>query len=213
MIELPHKSAIAAFDVDVQRTFTPLCPQELPVEGADQLAQPLNAQAELAQYRVGSKDAHSLKAKWIADESHPQLSPVDGENMDVRWVPHAIVGTSGFDLIPGMPAVTHYDFFVWKGIELDMHPYGACYHDFAEKLSTGVIEFLKFRHVELVLVGGLVTDHCVKATALQLRRASFDVLVNLSACVGISPETTDAAINEMKSQGIEIVADLSQLSP
>ena len=31
------KTAIASFDVDAQKSFTPLCPNELPVAGGDQI--------------------------------------------------------------------------------------------------------------------------------------------------------------------------------
>lgn len=64
-------------------------------------------------------------------------------------------GTPGFELLDDLPAPLDYDYFVWKGVEPDLHPYGACYHDLAEKRSTGVIEFLRQNDVDLVLVGGL----------------------------------------------------------
>jgi nicotinamidase/pyrazinamidase len=34
-----------------------------------------------------------------------------------------------------------------------MHPYGSCYHDLAEKLSTGAIEYLRCQEVKIVIVG------------------------------------------------------------
>ncbi|MFP3345802.1 isochorismatase family protein, partial [Halomonas sp. SIMBA_159] len=43
--------------------------------------------------------------------------------------------------------------------------------------------------VTTVIIGGLATDYCVKTTALQLQATkSFKVIVNLSACRGISPD-------------------------
>ena len=42
------------------------------------------------------------------------------------------------------------------------------------------------RGVTTVLVGGLATDHCVKTSVLQLRRAGFRVIVHLDACRGIA---------------------------
>ena len=70
-----------------------------------------------------------------------------------------------------------------------MHPYGACFHDLQDRLSTGAIEFLRANGVSTVLVGGLATDYCVCTTALQLRRAGFEVIVNLGACRGITEQT------------------------
>ncbi|MFN7096675.1 MAG: nicotinamidase [Gammaproteobacteria bacterium] len=205
---------IASLDVDAQYCFTPVCPTELPVPEGDLIADELNEQAQFARFRVGSKDAHPNNAIWIADEDNPVLSPILGPNVDLRWPAHAIPGTKGFELIAGLPKVTDYDFFVWKGVEPDLHPYGCCYHDFAEHLSTGLIEFLRAHHIELVIVGGLATDYCVKITVLQLLTAGFKVIVNLAACRGIALESTNHAIAEMQQAGaimVQSVADLPQL--
>lgn len=206
-----NRSQTASFDVDCQNTFTPLCPDELPVPEGDMIVAQLNAQAKKAAFRLGSKDAHSQKAVWIADHDHPQFSPIEGNNVDMRWVPHAIVGSKGFASIDGLPAVTEYDYFVWKGIELDMHPYGACFHDFAERLSTGVIEFLRAKNVTTVIVGGLATDYCVKKTVLQLCQANFRVIVNLAACRAIHPDTEQTAIQDMTNAGAVMVASADHI--
>ena len=77
------KNEIAAFDIDAQQTFTPLCPDELPVAGGDMIAEELNAQAAFASVRVASRDAHSSNAVWIAKNGHAPLTPVTGyENCD-----------------------------------------------------------------------------------------------------------------------------------
>lgn len=120
-------------------------------------------------------------------------------------------GTPGFELLDGLPAPLDYDYFVWKGVEPDLHPYGACYHDLAEKRSTGVIEFLRQNDVDLVLIGGLALDYCVKTTAQQLRRAGFKVLVHLPACRAIASETAESACIAMREQGITLTANLEQL--
>lgn len=210
---IPDPRRVASFDVDAQNTFTPACPDELPVPDGNAIVGELNRQAWFASVRVGSKDAHSPSAVWVASESQPQFSPVENHaNADIRWKLHAVPGSEGFKSIAGLPSVTAYDYFVWKGIEPDMHPYGACFHDFAECLSTGVIEFLRARGIETVIVGGLATDYCVKTTALQLVRAGFDVVVNLAACRGIAAETVLAAITEMQGAGVRFAASTEELS-
>ena len=44
-MQLPEKKHIASFDIDAQNTFTPVCPDELPVAEGDTIAPELNAQA------------------------------------------------------------------------------------------------------------------------------------------------------------------------
>ena len=190
----PAQNKIAAFDIDAQNTFTPVCPDELPVAEGDQIVEELNAQAV-----------------WIAGNGHPVLSPVSGyPDVDVYWPAHAIVGTKGFEFITGLDP-KNYDFQVYKGIEIDKHPYGACYHDLANTLSTGAIEYLREHGITTVICGGLATDYCVKNTVLQLRAAGFEVILNLAACRGIAPDTVAAALEEMRTHDVTIVENTAEL--
>ncbi|USE39749.1 isochorismatase family protein [Endozoicomonas sp. SCSIO W0465] len=213
MYSIGSRETVAAFDVDAQKCFTPLCPDELPVPDGHQIAGELNRQARLAGIRVGSKDAHPANAVWVAMKEYPQLTPITGyKNVDLRWNRHAVPGTEGFELVDGLPDVTDYDYFVWKGVEADIHPYGACFHDLEEKLSTGVIEFLKHKGVATVVVGGLALDFCVKTTALQLQRAGFQVYVNRAATRGLAESSVAGAIAELQAAGIILVESSSDLT-
>lgn len=208
------KKIIASFDVDAQKGFTPICPNELPVNEGDKIVNALNENAFLATIRVGSKDAHPPKPFWQATEETPQFTPVNGEhkNLDIHWNQHCTVGSLGFELLDGLPLPEDYDFFVWKGIENNMHPYGACYHDLQNKMSTGVIEFLKSKNVDIVIVGGLATDYCVLNTVMQLRNAGFEVVLNKESCRGISEDTTLEALKYMDNAGVKIVNTIKEFS-
>lgn len=209
---LPEKKFIAAFDIDAQNTFTPICPNELPVAEGDKIADELNAQAGFAALRVASRDAHTLQALWISDKENPPLSPISGyADLDLRWPAHAIIGTKGFDFIDGLDP-QKYAFQVFKGIEPDKHPYGACYHDLADTQSTGVIEFLRCHGITTVICGGLATDYCVKNTALQLRKAGFTVILNKAACRGIAPDTIQTALEQMQAAGVILIDNAAQLA-
>lgn len=195
-------SKTASLDVDAQCGFSELCPKELPVPGALEIVSELNKQAKLGQLRVASRDAHSDKAVWIATPKNPQYSEIKGfYDLDTRWNSHCVVGTLGFDFLPGLDPEA-YSFIAYKGIEIDKHPYGACYHDLADTKSTGIIEFLQIRNIENVIVGGLATSFCLKKTVLQLCACKkFRVFVNLSACRDIAGADTNLAISEMKAAG------------
>ena len=209
---IADKRFVASFDVDAQRTFSPLCPNELPVAGGDEIVDELNRQARFAGWRLGSKDAHSANAAWVTDKAEQVGQPGTGlPNAPEFWPVHAVTGTLGFELLPGLPRPVEYDFFVWKGIEPDLHPYGACYHDVAERMSTGVVEWLMARTISTVLIGGLATDYCVKATALQLVRQGFNTVLNLAACRGIAAESVERALEEMRQAGVIVVEDSSEL--
>lgn len=193
---------IVSIDVDAQKTFSPLCADELPVAEGDLIVEELNAQAALADLRVMTKDAHSHAAKWLVGRPEEMLKPTGLPDADVTWVAHAMVGTYGYELLDGLPETKAYDYCVWKGVDPELHPYGACFHDIGEKLSTGLLEWLQAKEADVVIVGGLATDYCVKHTVLQLLRGGkWKVIVNQAACRGIAPATVEAAWNEMETAG------------
>lgn len=208
-----EKSITASFDVDPQCGFTPLCPDELPIVEGDLIAGELNAQAQFAHYRVVSKDCHPAQAPWIADSAEQIMSAVDGDypNLDIKWPAHCVIGTLGNRLIPGLPSESHYDLLIEKGKDPLKHPYGACYHDLAESEDTGVIEWLHKHKIKTIIVGGLATDYCVNTTVLQLCRAGFEVIVNLAACRGVAPQSTQDACTTMKNAGAKLINNSNEL--
>jgi nicotinamidase/pyrazinamidase len=194
-------AAVAPFDVDAENGFTPLCPDELPVPEGHSIVLELNKQAAKTRFRIMSKDVHAPESNWEATIEHPQGEVVEGSpDVDVRWNKHCISGTFGHQLIEGLPHPRDYDFWVTKGTEKDMHPYGACYQDLGKKISTGAIEWLKVNGVTTVVVGGLATEFCVKETVLELLDAGFVVILNLGASRGIFPELIAAALDEMRGR-------------
>ena len=93
------KTAIASFDVDAQKSFTPLCPNELPVVGGDQIGAELNYMASLVGHRIGSKDAHTPNAPWVVQQQSDMMQATGLEHADLTWVSHCVPGTPGFELL------------------------------------------------------------------------------------------------------------------
>lgn len=198
----------ASFDVDPQKTFTTLCPDELPVESGLDIVPHLLKNHEYGVFKISSRDCHSMNAKWITMLKDEIGQKVDGDypDLDVKWVPHAIIGTVGWDFIDGLPhPVRGYDFCVSKGIDADLHPYGACYH--CEGKSTGAIEFLTANGIENVVVGGLALDFCVKLTCIELVNAGFNVYLNIAATKAVFPQNAEKVIEELKSLGVVVFED------
>lgn len=206
------KNKTASFDVDPQLSFTPLCPDELPVAGGDEIGVALNFMASLAVVRVGSKDAHAANAPWMVPSHDQMLQPTGLKNADLTWVPHSVPGTEGFKFLKELPPVLAYNYMVYKGVDPELHPYGACYHDLGNTQSTGVIEYLKINGIVRVIVGGLALDYCVKTTVLQLLAAGFEVVLYLPACRAISEEGGKVAITEMLAAGAVIAVTEQELT-
>ncbi len=202
----------ASHEVDPQKGFTPLCPNELPVPDGHNIADELNRQAQFARLRTVSKDVHPKNAIWLADEFTKQLTPLNlkGEiNIDVAWNAHCMSGTEGAELIPGLPNITDYNFIVFKGIEPNLHPYSGVYHDLQKKISTGLIEFYDKDDIDTVILGGIALNYCVKETAIDLLNAGFRVIVNVAATRSLGPAYH--TIHELMDLGIICIDSVDDL--
>ncbi len=190
---------IASLDVDPQKGFTPLCPNELPVPGGHEIVEELNKNHKHVRIRAASKDWHSHNAEYFASGEHPQFEPIEHmPDADMYWNAHCVAGTKGAEFLDGLDI---HDFVVHKGMEVTKHPYGALYHDLAERQSTGLHEYFQYHDINTVIVGGLATDYCVKTTVFHLINLGYIVLVNLAACRAVTEETGAKAIKEMKEDG------------
>lgn len=204
-------SRTASIDVDPQQGFSELCPNELPVAGALEIVDELKRNHTKASVRLVSRDMHPPGAAWEAETPANMLEPVGLPEVDIKWNPHCVVGTQGVELLPGLPAIREYDFQINKGIDPDAHPYGAFYHDQADTLSTGGIEFLQSRNIDTVIVGGLALDFCVKKSVEQLLDAGFKVVLNLASTRAVFAENANAVAQELADKGITLVESSAAL--
>jgi len=205
------KTKTASIDVDPQKGFSELCPKELPVQGALEIVEELKRNHSKASVRLVSRDMHPPGAAWEAETPEKMLEPVGLPEVDIKWNPHCVVGTAGVELLPGLPAIRDYDFQINKGIDPDAHPYGAFYHDQADTLSTGGIEFLHAKQIETVIVGGLALDFCVKKSVEQLLDAGFKVILNLASTRAVFPDNANNVANALAEKGVILIEDAKGL--
>ena len=201
-------------EVDPQKGFTPLCPNELPVPDGHLIADELNRQALCGKFRTVSKDAHPQNAIWLATETSPQFTPltIEGEpNVNMVWNAHCMVGTEGCDLIPGLPPLTTYDLVIYKGVEPNLHPYSGCYHDLEKRVTTGLIESYFSADIDTIIVGGLALDFCLLETVRDMVDSECfnTIIVNLGATKAVGdPQPTIDILNDMGVILINSVDDL-----
>ena len=92
-----------------------------------------------------------------------------------------------------------------KGTDPTIDSYST-FFDNGHRHATGVGDYLREQGVRDVYLAGLATDYCVKYSALDARSVGFRTHVILDACRGVNlcPGDTDAALEEMRSAGVEI---------
>jgi nicotinamidase/pyrazinamidase len=219
-----YKEFSFSLNIDCQKGFSPLCPDELPVPDGHLIVPEILKQNETCKYLIGSKDAHPKDAYWVADEDHPAFSKATGfENIDTFWPEHCISGTKGAELLDGLPGVLDYDFFVYKGIEKHLHPYSLFYHDLSETLTTGVLEFMyhkskffgKYSALSSFIFGGLALDFCLLESVRSLEYVNTynpkQIIVNLAATKAVSEASKMDALAELGRLGITVIEDISQV--
>jgi nicotinamidase/pyrazinamidase len=114
------------------------------------------------------------------------------------WPAHCVVGTGGVDLHPALdrsPLETVFD----KG------EYAAAYSGFEGRAGgVALADWLRERGVGAVDVAGIATDHCVRATALDAVAEGFVTRVLLHLTAGVAPASTDAALEQLRTAGVDL---------
>ncbi len=75
-----------------------------------------------------------------------------------------------------------------------------------ETIPTELEALLRAADIQRVVVVGLATDYCVKATALDAVRLGFEtaVLTDAIAAVDLEPGDGDRALDEMRTAGVTL---------
>jgi nicotinamidase/pyrazinamidase len=168
--------------VDVQNDF---CPGgALPVPQGDQVVPAINRILALTDWlTVATRDWHP--------QDHCSFTPQGG-----IWPVHCVAGTRGAALHPGVQAMKIRRIIskaTTRGVE--------AYSGFQ---GTELAGLLNGQGIRRVFVCGLATDYCVKATALDARKAGLDVVVLEDAIRGVEVKPGDCAraIEEMGAAGV-----------
>jgi len=119
------------------------------------------------------------------------------------WPPHCVQNTKGAEFHPGL-RLPPEGVVVSKGDKKD-----EAYSFFQ---GTDMAEKLRERGIKRLLVGGLATDYCVKATVLDGLKLGFEVfhLDDASRGVDVNPGDSERALAEMVEKGAKRIklADL-----
>lgn len=195
-------SRSALIVVDVQNDF---CPGgALPVPDGDKVVEPLNSMIECAPKNgwpvIASRDWHPRETRHFAE-------------FGGTWPVHCAQDTPGARFHPELK-LPPQTIIVSKGTG-DEDAYSAFDGDTPATVVGAVTceqialeEVLRRLGVKIVFVGGLATDYCVKATAIDARRCGFETYLLLDACraVNLKPNDGDRAVEEMRRVGVIITS-------
>jgi len=194
--------------VDIQNGF---CPGgNLPVPDGDKVVPVANRLIGSGKYRliVASQDWHPPGHGSFAS-SHSGKQPFEmGElsgKPQMLWPDHCVQHTVDSELHPELKS-EEIDLIQQKGENPHVDSYSA-FRDNDRDASTGLSDFLEDQGVTELDVCGLATDYCVKFSAIDALDMIPGVKVRFiaDASRGITAEGVEAAIEEMRARGIEII--------
>ena len=204
-------SKIGVIVVDVQGDFTEWKEGSLAVSGTDEA---YVRQVEEATRKL--RDAGFLifaTQDWHPPNhvsfytNHPGNKPFEVIDVDGRkqvlWPPHCVQGTEGARILVDNNL---FRAVVQKGRDPRYDSYSGFQDDGGQKTEMDTI--LRLNGIETVVVYGIATDYCVKATALDAAKAGYKVIVVKELCRGVAPDTIEKALKEMRSAGVLIVERL-----
>ena len=197
--------------VDVQGDFTTLKNGSLACGGTDKafvdkVEESTRTLSEKGYLIFATQDWHPADHMSFFS-NHPGKKPFEAIKIEGRtqvlWPGHCVQGTENARIL-----VDNNLFMavVKKGKNTKYDSYSGFQDDGGAK--TEMDSILKRNGIEKLLVYGIATDYCVKATAIDAAEAGYDVTVIESLCRGVAPDTSAKALQEMKDKGITIVKEL-----
>jgi len=186
---------VALIVVDVQNDFAD--PKGgLSVAGGEAVVAVINDEIQLA------RNDGALVV--LTQDWHPEHTPHFAKDGGI-WPDHCIADTWGAELHPALQAAVH-DPLVRKGANGEDGYSGFTMRDpeSGRTIPTSLGGALKEAEISEVVVTGLATDYCVKATALDARSLGYEttLLTDAIAAVNLRPGDREAALAEMREAGV-----------
>jgi nicotinamidase/pyrazinamidase len=214
-IRMAHAAGkIGVIVVDVQGDFTLWKSGSLAVPGSDEAyvkkVEEVTRCLKRAGFLIfGSQDWHPMEHISFYT-NHPGKKPFETIQIDNRtqvlWPPHCVQGTENARVLPDNNLFLA---IVKKGQDPRFDSYSAFQDDGGRK--TEMDRILKRNEIGVVVVYGIATDYCVKATALDALANGYKVIVIEDLCMGVAPDTSAKALEEMKEKGVILMKQADPL--
>ena len=169
--------------VDVQKDFLP--GGSLAIETGEEVVGVLNRWIQAAR---------ECGAKIIASRDWHPPGHTSFKQQGGPWPVHCLQDTEGAEFHPDLQLPDDAE-VVSKGMRPDRDNYSP--FD-----NTGLADELRRQGVQRVFIGGLAQDVCVRQTALDARRAGFEVHLIEDATRPVDPKKGECAVDEMREAGV-----------
>ncbi len=202
---------IGVIAVDVQGDFTKLKNGSLAVEGTDEAyikaVEENTKKLKEAGFPIYATQDWHPKNHASFFTTHPGKKAFDVIKLhgkdQVLWPPHCVQKTPGAEILLNKKL---FKAVVKKGMDSKYDSYSGFQDDGGKK--TRMDKILKEDKVKKLVVYGIATDYCVRATALDAVASGYKVILIKNLSRGVAPDTSQKAIDEMRAKGIVVLDDL-----
>ncbi|MGZ3569375.1 MAG: bifunctional nicotinamidase/pyrazinamidase [Thermodesulfobacteriota bacterium] len=202
---------IGVIVVDVQADFTKLKNGSLAVDGTDEayikaVEESTKKLKEAGFPMYATQDWHPKNhASFFTNHKGKKAFDVIKlhEKDQVLWPPHCVQNTPGAEILLDKKL---FKAVVRKGMDPQYDSYSGFQDDGGKK--TDMDKLLKKEKINKVVVYGIATDFCVRMTALDAAALGYKVIMIKNLSRGVAPDTSQKAIEEMKSKGVIVLDDL-----
>jgi nicotinamidase/pyrazinamidase len=148
---------------------------------------------------VASRDWHDADNNNSGHFAEPGSEP----NYKTNWPVHCVAETAGAQYHPNLNAEAIGE-HIFKGQGQN----GYSIFEGITKGGQSFAQLLQQNQIAEVDVVGIATDHCVLASAMDSKSHGLKVRVISSLTAGVSEDSTEAAIDQMIDNGIEVVPSI-----
>lgn len=191
----PFDPRTALVVVDVQNDFADPA-GSLHVPGGEDVVAPIDA--------LVTEALEAGAAVLYTQDWHPPVTPHFASAGGI-WPDHCVQGTWGAELHPGLHVRGSV---VRKGANGEDGYSGFTMRDprTGDTMPTELERMLRERHIERLVIAGLATDYCVRATARDAVALGYATVVprRLIRAVDLQPGDGERAIAEMAAEGVVI---------
>lgn len=119
-----------------------------------------------------------------------------------QWPAHCVQNTPGAEFHPDLKPPEGVT-IISKGMDPNKDAYSA--FDGVTDQGVSLVDELRSRGIEVLYIGGLATDYCVRATVLDALKNDFKVKLIKDACRAVNPVAGKQDVDEMVGAGAEVV--------
>jgi nicotinamidase/pyrazinamidase len=146
-------------------------------------------------FAVATRDYHEDPGDHFADQP----------DYVKTWPKHCVIGTPGAALCTPILNLIR-EKYVQVVVDKGRHAGAMSGFEAVDPRGHLLLDVLKEARIDHIDICGLITEYCVRATALDARKHEFQVRVLVNLCAAANAEAGQSALEEMKAAGCQLMA-------